>query len=70
MGQGRNPVANPAASFNTVKSSGAECPFRVVLNWRGVAEYPLPCWRKERTSSKELGRKVFNLSSISSLRFF
>ena len=65
-----SPAAKPAASFNTMKSSGAECPFRVVLNWHGVAEHPLPCWSKERTSSKELGRKVFSLSSISSLRVF
>ena len=65
-----SPAAKPAASFNTMKSSGAECPFRVVLNWHGVAEHPLLCWSKERTSSKELGRKVFNLSSISSLRVF
>lgn len=37
-----SPVANPAASSNTIKRSGAECPFRVVLNWHGMAGHHLP----------------------------
>ena len=52
-----SPVANPAASFNTMKSSGAECPFRVVLNWHGVAWASFTLLEKRKSKFQRARKK-------------